>query len=197
MSRTPRHTLPALVCAALVALAGCSSSPTATNDTPTRTPQHSPGQQQQTTRPTAPARVTIPSIGVSSPIMELGLNEDRTVQVPPPDKGMTTGWYTGSSIPGEPGAAVLIGHNETRHGEAVFWDLRKLNEGDTVTVEDGQGDTVDFTVTTTETVDKDAFPSQKVYGPTGERALRLVTCDGLFDEEGHTEDNLIVYAVAS
>ncbi|WP_189864668.1 class F sortase [Streptomyces poonensis] len=186
--------MPALVCAALVTLAGCSSSPAADDTTP-RT-QHSP-VQQRTAHPTAPARVTIPSIGVSSPVMELGLNDDRTVEVPPADQGMTTGWYTGSSVPGERGAAVLIGHNETRHGKAVFWDLRKIRKGADVAVEDGQGNTVRFTVTATETVSKTAFPSRKVYGPTDDRALRLITCDGLYDSEGHTVDNLIVYATAA
>ncbi|GAA2263124.1 class F sortase [Streptomyces ruber] len=195
MFRTTRTTSVALVCAALVALAGCSSSPTADS---TAAPQHTPNRQRtEPAGPTAPTHVTIPSLGISSPIMELGLNEDRTVEVPPADQGMTTGWYTGSSVPGEPGAAVLIGHNETRFGEAVFWDLKKIRKGADIAVEGGDGTKAHFTVTATETVRKDAFPSQKVYGPTGDRALRLITCDGAFDAEGHTVDNLIVYATLS
>lgn len=194
MSRTIR-TASALICATLVALTGCSSAPTADSAT---APQHTPTRQQTgPAGPAAPAHVTIPSLGISSPIMELGLNADRTVEVPPAGQGMTTGWYTGSAVPGEPGAAVLIGHNETRSGDAVFHDLKKIRKGADIAVEGGDGTTVHFTVTATEAVKKDAFPSQKVYGPTDDRALRLITCDGLYDDEGHTVDNLIVYATVS
>ncbi|EPH39314.1 hypothetical protein STRAU_7617 [Streptomyces aurantiacus JA 4570] len=144
----------------------------------------------------APVHVSIPSIGVSSSLMRLGLNDDRTVEVPPPDKGMTAGWYTGGAVPGERGAAVIIGHNDTRFGKAVFHDLKKVRAGADIAVRDSRGKTVRFRVTGTETVDKQAFPTDKVYGSTGSRALRLITCDGAFDAQGHPVDNLIVYATA-
>ncbi|OKJ05995.1 peptidase C60 [Streptomyces sp. TSRI0261] len=141
----------------------------------------------------APAHVSIPSIGVRSALMELGLNADGTVEVPPAEKGMTAGWYTGGSAPGAPGPAVLIGHNDTRFGRAVFHDLKKIREGAEVLVRDAAGKTLRFTVTGKETVDKKAFPTEKVYGPTKDSTLRLITCDGEFDAEGHPVDNLIVY----
>lgn len=110
---------------------------------------------------------------------------------------MTAGWYTGGAVPGEIGAAVVIGHNDTRFGEAVFHDLKKIKEGADITVTDKTGKALHFTVTATESVAKNAFPTEKVYGPTQERALRLITCDGDFDAQGHPVDNLIVYATAS
>ncbi|MER6017392.1 class F sortase [Streptomyces anulatus] len=141
----------------------------------------------------APAHVSIPSIGVRSALMELGLNADGTVEVPPAEKGMTAGWYTGGSAPGAPGPAVLIGHNDTRFGRAVFHDLKKIREGAEVLVRNAAGKTLRFTVTGKETVDKKAFPTEKVYGPTKDSTLRLITCDGEFDAQGHPVDNLIVY----
>nr|WP_063794160.1 class F sortase [Streptomyces graminilatus] len=147
--------------------------------------------------PATPAEVAVPSVGITAPLMELGLNPDRTVEVPPADKGMTAGWYTGGAVPGEVGAAVVIGHNDTRFGKAVFHDLRKIEKGADITVTDAAGKARHFTVTATESVAKTAFPTEKVYGPTKERALRLITCDGDFDEQGHPVDNLIVYATAS
>ncbi|MFC5143895.1 class F sortase [Streptomyces aureoversilis] len=141
-----------------------------------------------------PARVSIPSIGVDSALLRLGKNGDGTVQVPPPEKGMTAGWYTGGATPGEPGAAVLIGHNDTRDGKAVFHDLGKVDKGTVVDVRRGDGKVLRFSVTGKETVDKSAFPTQKVYGETKERALRLVTCTGSLDADGHPVRNLIVYA---
>ncbi|MDH6624237.1 sortase (surface protein transpeptidase) [Streptomyces sp. LBL] len=199
-------TLPALarltlgVPLALTVLAGCSSAApdkaagpvaVASAASPSAAPSRAGAR---TERPAAPAEVAIPSIGVTSPLMELGLNADGTVEVPPAEKGMTAGWYTGGSVPGEPGAAVIIGHNDTRYGKAVFHDLHKITNGADITVTDAQGGAAHFTVTGTESVSKKAFPTQKVYGPTQGRALRLITCDGDFDALGHPVNNLIVYA---
>ncbi|MEV7871060.1 class F sortase [Streptomyces sp. NPDC088124] len=142
----------------------------------------------------APAKVDIPSLGISSSLMDLGLNEDGTVEVPPAEKGMTAGWYTGGAIPGEAGAAVIIGHNDTRYGKAVFHDLKKITKGAAITVTDDEGAAKRFTVKDTESVSKNAFPTDKVYGRTDTPVLRLITCDGDFDAEGHPVNNLIVYA---
>ncbi|TRV78833.1 class F sortase [Streptomyces sp. 130] len=197
MPRTAFPVTAALALAALAALTGCSGDPA---PQPSKAPASTAAREAPAPAPEAtataqpPAHVSIPSLGVDSDIMRLGLNPDRTVEVPPADKGMTTGWYTGSAVPGEPGAAVLIGHNDTRYGRAVFHDLKKIAEGAEIVVRDAGGKDVRFEVTARETVRKDAFPTARVYGRTTERALRLITCDGAFDAAGHPVDNLIVYA---
>ncbi|WP_329030844.1 class F sortase [Streptomyces sp. NBC_01423] len=194
MPRTP--VAAALTLTALAALTACSGvapapSASASNPPPSSTAAADPAP---TATAEPPAHVSIPSLGVSSDVMRLGLNPDRTVEVPPADKGMTTGWYTGSAVPGEPGAAVLIGHNDTRYGRAVFHDLRKITKGADIAIRDAAGSTTHFEVTARETVSKNAFPTARVYGRTTDRALRLITCDGAFDANGHPVDNLIVYA---
>ncbi|WP_189105879.1 class F sortase [Streptomyces camponoticapitis] len=187
----------------LTVLTGCSPAPGTAPDDPatgsgardrTAVGTHSPGDRAAVGRPAAPVEVRIPSIGVRSSLLELGLNTDGTVEVPPPDKGMTAGWYTGGAAPGEAGAAVIIGHNDTRFGKAVFHDLRKVAKGADVVVRNSLGESMRFTVTGSESVSKDSFPTDKVYGPTRDHALRLITCDGDFDAEGHPVNNLIVYA---
>ncbi|MGW6011794.1 class F sortase [Streptomyces sp. NPDC055210] len=181
-------------------LTGCSSGPEPTARVAPTAPAASGAPKSgrpAADAPAAPAEVAVPSVGITSSLMELGLNTDRTVQVPPAEEGMTAGWYTGGAVPGEIGAAVIIGHNDTRFGEAVFHDLKKIKEGADITVTDKTGKALHFTVTATESVAKNAFPTEKVYGPTQERALRLITCDGDFDAQGHPVDNLIVYATAS
>lgn len=194
LPRTP--VAAALTLTALAALTACSGvapapSASASNPPPSSTAAADPAP---TATAEPPAHVSIPSLGVSSDVMRLGLNPDRTVEVPPADKGMTTGWYTGSAVPGEPGAAVLIGHNDTRYGRAVFHDLRKITKGADIAIRDAAGSTTHFEVTARETVSKNAFPTARVYGRTTDRALRLITCDGAFDANGHPVDNLIVYA---
>ncbi|WP_329031455.1 class F sortase [Streptomyces sp. NBC_01725] len=189
-----------VVPAVLALLGGCSSG----RETTAPVPAPGTGTSQQTvpesagepTAPAAPTEVSIPSIGITGALMELGLNADGTVEVPPAEKGMTAGWYTGGAVPGEAGAAVVIGHNNTRFGKAVFHDLKEVTKGAVITVGRSGGSPARFTVTGTETVSKNSFPTEKVYGRTEERALRLITCDGEFDAEGHPVNNLIVYATA-
>ncbi|WP_318196547.1 class F sortase [Streptomyces sp. MCL20-2] len=187
--------------AACVALVGCSSAepspataaaPSASARDEADSGSTTPPRADEPER-SAPTEVTIPSIGVRSTLMELGLNADGTVEVPPAEKGMTVGWYRGGAVPGGPGPAVLIGHNDTRFGRAVFHDLKDIREGAEVLVRDGAGKALRFTVTGKEAVSKKAFPTKKVYGPTKGSTLRLITCDGEFDAEGHPVDNLIVY----
>lgn len=182
-------------------LSGCSSAPDpGLRVAPTASAPEQAEESQESVTSTAPeeravpAEVAVPSLGIVSSLMELGLNTDGTVEVPPAEKGMTAGWYTGGAVPGEVGAAVIIGHNDTRFGKAVFHDLKKITKGADITVTDASGDAAHFTVTDTESVGKNAFPTEKVYGPTQDRALRLITCDGDFDAQGHPVNNLIVYA---
>lgn len=219
ISRTPqclrRTALPVYAClalTALTALTGCSdASPSKSSAAPrsaespatTGTPAPGTGTATDSAPPSPstsaksappPVHVSIPSIGINSAVMRLGLNPDGTVEVPPADKGMTTGWYTGGSVPGQPGPAVLIGHNDTRFGRAVFHDLKKIAKGADISVRDDRGTEIHFEVTGRETASKKAFPTARVYGQTKARALRLITCDGAFDAAGHPVDNLIVYA---
>ncbi|MFD3519825.1 class F sortase [Streptomyces sp. NPDC058653] len=187
----------------LIVLTGCSSAadrvshePATGAGAPDRTAVGGPsaGTPAGAGRHAAPVEVEIPSIGVKSSLMELGLNTDGTVEVPPPDKGMTAGWYTGGAAPGESGTAVIIGHNDTRFGKAVFHDLEKLTKGADIRVRNSLGESARFTVTDSESVSKDFFPTEKVYGPARGHALRLITCDGELDADGHPVNNLIVYA---
>ncbi|MGW1651519.1 class F sortase [Streptomyces atratus] len=218
MSRTSMSlwhvTLPVLAC---VALTGCSSgavdaSPAASRaggssprapgslNSPKDTGPEGTQRLEKSGKPrsaASPTHVSIPSIGVNSSLMRLGLNEDGTVQVPPAEKGMTVGWYTGGAVPGERGAAVLIGHNNTRLGKAVFHDLKKIGKGADIAIRNDRGAEIHYRVTGTETVSKKAFPTKRVYGATDKRVLRLITCDGAFDAQGHPVDNLIVYAARS
>ncbi|MFI9200501.1 sortase domain-bontaining protein [Streptomyces sp. NPDC053048] len=177
--------LPALaaVLLAVCALGGCAALGAGTDK-----PIGGPARAEE------PSRVSIPSIGVDSPLIRLGLNEDRTVQLPPADKGMTAGWFTGSVPPGTPGAAVIIGHDDPRDGKAVFHDLGRVTRGTAIDVRRGDGKVLRFSVTGTEKVAGNAFPARKVYGETKERALRLVTCAGDPHDDGHRTEKLIVYA---
>lgn len=139
-----------------------------------------------------PIGIWIPRIDVAAPMQRLGLNEDRTLEVP--SAWDVAGWYEGRARPGEPGPAVVAGHVDSRSGPAVFHRLGELRAGDLVHAVFEGGLVETFVVAGTERHAKGAFPTQRVYGPTDEPTIRLITCAGPFDRQaGSYEENLIVY----
>ena len=52
-----------------------------------------------------------------------------------------------------------------------------------------------FEVQSVQEYSKADFPTSAVFGPTPDRALRLMTCGGQFDHAtGHYDDNIVVFA---
>ena len=127
----------------------------------------------------APVRVRIPSIGVDSPLVRLGV--DGAGALVPPDDFGRAGWFPHGPVPGDVGPAVIAGHVDSYGGPAVFFRLRELAAGDEVLVDRADGTTVRFTVTAAHRYPKDDFPTEEVYGPTPRAELRLITCGGAFD----------------
>ncbi len=143
----------------------------------------------------APIRICIPSIHVTASVMQLGLNADRTVQVPPLSRVGDAGWYKYSAAPGKSGPTVILGHvDSATYGEGVFFRLGQLRAGDAVSVNRGDGRIATYRIDRVVEVSKQKFPTQAVYGPTSGPALRLVTCGGRFDAAtGNYLDNIIAY----
>lgn len=142
-----------------------------------------------------PLSVSIPSIGASSSLIPLELIPGSGELEAPADYGQA-GWYAAGPTPGEPGPAVIAGHVDSRAGPAVFFRLRELEAGDVVQVRRSDGVLARFSVTGVERYPKQAFPTQRVHGPTPDRALRLITCGGAFDHAKRSyRDNVVVYAV--
>jgi sortase (surface protein transpeptidase) len=140
-----------------------------------------------------PVRIAIPAIGVSAPVVPLGL--DRTGALEVPRDFAETGWWTGGARPGERGPAVVVGHVDSSSGPAVFFRLGDLRRGDAITVERVDGSRVRFRVKRSGRYPKARFPTAQVYGPTRAAALRLITCSGTFDRAtGHYLDNTVVDA---
>ena len=140
-----------------------------------------------------PRRVSIDRLGIESTLVGLKVQGDGTLQVP--DDYDMAGWHRAGTAPGDVGPAVVVGHVDSHEGPAVFYRLRELQPGDRVTIDRVDGSVVVFEVYGQETVPKDAFPTERVYGPTDGPELRLVTCGGRFDEEARRyTDNVVVYA---
>ncbi len=142
---------------------------------------------------TTPVRIEVSSIGVSAPIDPLGLNADGSLAVPKDFR--RAGYYTGRSIPGEIGPAIIVAHVGSKSGPAVFAHLRDVRPGAEVVVTRADGSRIVFVVDRVEQHPKNALPTAAVYGPTSDATLRLITCGGAFDRStGHYVDNYIVFA---
>jgi sortase (surface protein transpeptidase) len=140
-----------------------------------------------------PRRIAIPAIGVSAPLVALGLAPDRSMETP--TRWEDAGWYEPGPEPGERGPAVIAGHVDSKGGPAVFYRLRELRRGDAIRIVRGDGSVVRFRVEGLERWPKAKFPTRRVFGPTRGSTLRLITCSGDFDAAtGHYVDNTIVYA---
>jgi sortase (surface protein transpeptidase) len=141
----------------------------------------------------APVRLQIRSIGVDSELMDLGLQTDGTLEVPP--SGFPAGWYTGAPTPGELGPAIIAGHVDWGGQPGVFFDLRELSTGDEIAITRQDGSTARFRVTHVERFGKHEFPTEAVYGDLDHAGLRLITCGGAFDRQARSYvDNLVVFA---
>jgi hypothetical protein len=159
-----------------------------------------PGTAPRTRGPVLPAstptRLVIPAIGVKSAVLSLGLNPDRTVQVPPLGSVSEAGWYRNSPTPGQLGPSVLLGHiDSARYGPGVFFRLGALRKGDTVLVQRADHRVAVFRIDAVAQYAKNHFPTLTVYGNTDHAALRLITCGGKFDLSTHNyEDNIVAFA---
>jgi sortase (surface protein transpeptidase) len=143
----------------------------------------------------APQRLRIPDIGVDAALQQLHLLSDGTLA--PPQGWVDAGWYADGTRPGDTGPAVIAGHIDSDKGPAVFDQLDKLRPGALIEVQQ-DGRWLAFRVTEVGKYPKKAFPTSRVYGPTPDPQLRLITCGGVFDDAKHSYlDNTVVYAVAA
>lgn len=174
---------------ARAAAPGPSSSPVPTgpigidlSDSPTRAPSTAP----------IPTEIDIPTIGVHASVVPLGRNNDGSMQVP--SRFDVAGWYQDGPRPGDPGPAVIVGHVDSYRAAAVFFRLSELVPGQPIDVS-GDGGFHKFTVESVATFPKNRFPSDLIFGPVPEPALRLITCGGSFDDAAHSyRANVVVFA---
>ncbi|MEH0109545.1 class F sortase [Tersicoccus sp. MR15.9] len=141
-----------------------------------------------------PTRLDIPSIGVSTDLIDLGRQDDGSVAVPPGEAGSPAGWYDGSPTPGQQGPAVILGHvNTTTIPEGVFFRLHEMKPGDQFSVTRADGRVAVFQVDRLQSVRKDTFPTLQVYGNTSRSEIRLITCGDYQASSDRWEENTIVF----
>ena len=136
----------------------------------------------------------IPAIGVYIPLGKTGLDSAGHLMVPANPKNAA--WYKSGPKPGAAGTALVTGHLDSAAGPGVFINLRKLSAGDEIQVTRDDGAIATFQVDKLASYAQDStFPWNLVYSTSGPAALRIITCDGVYNPgTGHYSRNLVVYA---
>ncbi|MET3812127.1 class F sortase [Arthrobacter sp. UYEF3] len=142
-----------------------------------------------------PVSVEVPSIGVSSTVLQLGKQANGEVEIPPGEPGSPAGWYQDSPTPGQSGSAVMLGHvNSTKNPVGVFYRLQQLTPGQVITVTRADHTAAVFTVDKVDIYHKASFPTVEVYQNADRPELRLITCGGYDPATREYLDNTVVYA---
>lgn len=143
-----------------------------------------------------PVHLTIPAIGVSSSVQQLGLLPDGTIATPPLGRDSHAGWYKYSPTPGQLGPSVMLGHiDSAAYGPGVFFRLGALRQRDTVSITLADHTVAVFEIERVVEYPKAHFPTLAVYGNLDHAGLRLITCGGKFDPSVRSyEDNIVAYA---
>lgn len=152
---------------------------------------------QQPPEPVAePIALSLTSLGVDAPIVNVALEDDGGMEIP--DDVSTAGWYELGVAPGEAsGTAVIAGHVDSEsQGRGAFWDLRRMEVDDVITVDHADGTTSEWRVVARTTYPKDELPIADIFTRFGDPRLVLITCDGYFDRDARSySDNVVVYTV--
>jgi len=173
-------------------------------DLPSPTPEDGPSATPYTPPPAplgeSPYTMTIDRIGVNAPVRTYGLDKDQVPEVPVGQDGRdVVAWYDFSAKPGTGSNAVFAAH-VTWNGRAVFYDLAKLETGDTITLTSADGTQVVYSVSDKFSVDpKDKDSLQVMFG-TDKDVITLITCGGTFTDTndpvygGEYDQRLVVRA---
>jgi LPXTG-site transpeptidase (sortase) family protein len=147
--------------------------------------------------PSKPVHLSIPAIGVDTPVFPIGLAPDGTLAVPQPGPRLNTAaWFENSPTPGQPGPSVIEGHVDSVDGPSVFLRLGDIEPGDRVVVERADGRTLTFEVNAVRDFLKSEFPTTLVYGgdQLAQPSLRLITCSDFDTSIQHHIGNEVVFA---
>lgn len=140
-----------------------------------------------------PRRFIVPSIGISSKIISVGLTKTGDMATPPDNE--TLGWYKNNAMPGNVGAAVLAAHTGPPDRPSVFANLHNLHKNDTVQVEDTTSTIASFTVTETATYTPESAPRERIFGTTTANQLAIITCIGQWSASSQTYSHrFVIYA---
>lgn len=135
-----------------------------------------------------PVHITIPSIGLDSPIVDVGINKKGEIDVPS-GKTNNVGWYKYGVIPGNRGTAIL-----DAHVFAALKNLKEVQPGADIYIETEDGELFHFVVAKKQTYVLAGLTSATLFTGLSDNAMNIITCAGSLTPDRSTYDHrLIVY----
>lgn len=140
--------------------------------------------------PTGPL-LTVPAIGVSAPVREVGVSEGE-LEIPgdPAEVGI---WRGGASPGDDSGTVLVTGHVSWDGQRGALWRLAATSPGDAVQLTDPAGGTSHWRVDSVTSVPRDA-DHPDLFTRDEEHRLVVVTCGGPL-VGGHYRDLVVVVAL--
>lgn len=124
-----------------------------------------------------PLRLRIPAINVDALVEGTGVLANGEMGIPAGPDGVA--WFKFGPHPGETGSAVIDGHYGWKDSiPAVFDNLKKLQPGEKVSIEDDNGLIINFVVREIREFNPKEDASNVFNSYDGKSHLNLVTCDG-------------------
>lgn len=156
------------------------------------TPLHKNALADYSVASSLPRALYVNKIKVGARIMPMSVNTDGSVQAP--RNIYDSGWYSGSVKPGETGAMFIDGHASGPTREGLFAYLDKLNEGDLIEIEKGDGNRLTYKVVHTEVQPLAGLDMKKMLLPYGtvSKGLNMMTCTGTWVDSSKTFDKRVL-----
>ena len=142
-----------------------------------------------------PRMIRIASIGIEARVLQVGVDKNNRMLTPA--NVYDAAWYTGSSRPGEVGAAVIDGHVSGPTQKGVFYRLKDLKPNDKIEIEMGNGSKLTYAVNEVKTVKSSDVDMGALLAPAAgiSEGLNLITCGGKFDRTTNLfEDRVLVFS---
>lgn len=149
------------------------------------------GSSEFTVPDNQPRKIELPSLRVEAFIQRVGVTSANEMATP--DNIFFAGWYIDSAVPGETGVSIINGHAGGRYVNGAFRHLNVLESGDLVRVQMGDLSWREFEVVSVDTYDLEQATAA-LYDDDKDidRELRLITCDGVFDDITQTYDKRVI-----
>jgi sortase A len=145
--------------------------------------------------PNLPKYISIPAIGIpNTEVIKLGLMSNGEIATP--DNIFQTGWYDGSSQPGQPGAMFIYGHVSSWTSNGIFYNLKQLKAGDKIVITTGNNTVYTYQVVNSKVYGYTSVPMNTVLAPVSsdKPGLNLMTCTGsVIKGTSEFNERLVVY----
>lgn len=139
-----------------------------------------------------PATLQIPSLSISANVSDVGIDQNREMEVP--NDFNTVGWYRYGPRPGDNGSSVFAGHLDDAQGRSVFFDLQYVEIGAEISIAMEDNSVRDFVVTAKVAYDSQNLPAE-IFTREGKPQLALLTCGGDWDSSaGRYTETVVVFA---